>query len=86
MTDYDNYSDNLAFEPEMTWEDLVKWAQKFCAKSKIYFFEYRSMSGFEVDGLSINRDGSIFCNWSCELSKNARSYRQIQTIIEALYE
>lgn len=74
-----DYNDNLAFEPEMTWEDLVEWAKEFCKQQKLGASIYPD--AFIIQSLTFDRSGDIE---QCRV-KN-RTPRQMQTIIKALYE
>lgn len=86
MTDCDNYSENLAFEPEFTWGNLLDWVREFCHSKKMYFeLEYDSTM-LMIGQVVFEEDGDVSC---CECGKilaETRTPRQMQTIIKALYE
>ncbi len=88
-----DYNDNLAFEPEFTLEDLVKWVRKYreevndfdiiAGDEDIYLKNLRFCSDgyIYVDEDSLEEDVNVV---PCITSE--RTPRQMQTIIKALYE
>lgn len=78
-----DYAENLAFEPEMTWEDLVEWAKEFADKNKLRM--KAKVRGIDVGELSIWPSGIVYSITGTCLNIN-RTPRQMQTIIKALYE
>lgn len=82
-----DYNDNLAFEPEFTWEDLIDWVKSIAPK---LIEQNESISMYERGFFLINN--ICFCECGNVLT-NGRAYiardktpRQMQTIIKALYE
>lgn len=85
MSDYEDY-ENLAFEPEFTWEDLVEWVEDVfsgrCLLSSNIFG-----SKFYINRLFVFEDiGVIRLYDSDRIIAGHRTPRQMQTIIKALYE
>ena len=88
-----DYNDNLAFEPEMTWEDLIEWVRK-CREEYNDFNVYICDEDIYAKNLTFCSDGHIYVDESClgdEITvipcvTSERTPRQMQTIIKALYE
>lgn len=76
-----DYKDNLAFEPEMTWKDLVKFAQ---AKGWSYMDDFCVYK----DKLGIGKDGSLYSMGmkSKALTPPTLKPKQMKAIIENLCE
>lgn len=86
MNNTPDYNDNLAFEPEFTWEDLVEWAKEFCKKHHLsYELDYCDTL-LAIDLVSVQKDGYVSCNGCYHSLAENRTPRQMQTIIKALYE
>lgn len=86
MSDWENYKDNLAFEPELTWDELAEWARNYAEKNDIRLEE--EQNSFTLWGIECYKDGEILLQTnydSVDLKKKA-SPRQMQTIIKVLYE
>lgn len=85
-----DYENDLAFEPEMTWKELMKWARNLAATGHacMYIGEdniYACNLEFCADGHVYVDDNAIDDNVvPCITSE--RTPRQIQAIIKALYE
>ena len=79
-SDYLDYENNLAFEPKMTWEDLVKFA---LAKGWFYMDDFCVYK----DKLGIGKDGSLYSMdkmKSKALTPPTLKPEQMKTIIENL--
>ena len=79
MTEYED----LAFKPELTWEELCEWAVKemnakeyFSLMTGIKSFEFRGLEFSDVGIVKIKETGTV-------LAKNKTS-AQMKIIIEAL--
>ena len=86
MNNTPDYENNLAFEPEMTWEDLVKWAEEFCKLNQLFFDLNYGFSYLTVGELNCRNDGLVDCGCCSNTLAQNRTPRQMQTIIKALYE
>lgn len=78
-----DYNDNLAFEPEMTWKDLVEWAENFGKEKGLR--TRKGGTSIDIDTLSIWQSGFVYSIDGVCLNIK-RTPRQMQTIIKALYE
>ncbi len=83
MNNTPDYENNLAFEPEMTWEDLVKWAENFGKEKRLRI--KKGDTSISVDMLVCWQIGYVYNVDGLCLNIN-RTPRQMQTIIKALYE
>lgn len=87
MTDYDNYSDNLAFEPEFTWGDLLEWVDSVALNliernESITIYEN---SFFLINNICFTKCGNVLTDERAYIAKN-RTPRQMRVIIKTLYE
>lgn len=78
-----DYENNLAFEPEFTWEDLVKWAKEFAENKKLSI--KLKEKNIVIDTVSLWRQGFVYSVDGMCLNVQ-RNPRQMQTVIKALYE
>lgn len=76
-----DYKDDLAFEPEMTWEEFKNWCKNFDILIKETFVYYNGLYFYD-DGDIVVRVGDYE---GILVSKN-RTYKQMQEIIKNLYE
>lgn len=86
-----DYGDNLAFEPEMTWEELVEWVKKSIDKDILYIHNESNYVDeyIEIKQMIFSRTGDIyFNNWDeyHELICTGKTPRNIQTIIKVLFK
>lgn len=70
-----DYEDNLVFEPEITWEDLCRYAESKGCEIKGSFIK--------LNGLAFIENNKMLA--SGKLTDNI-SYRQMKAIIENLVE
>lgn len=84
MNNTPDYNENLAFKPELTWEELKEWAKNKVKKieSEIIFIDFGD--GNEVmfkpnHKIEFNNEDM----W-CVVRRNV-SYERMKTIIEALW-
>ena len=72
--------DNLAFKPELTWEELCEWAKDkgaYVLEQDEFYFDYL---WFSSDGDITLKDGD-----TTYFVGSPRTYEQMKTIIEALW-
>lgn len=74
MNNTPDYDDNLAFKPELTWEELCKYVENTAAVSNDSFYK---------DGLTFYKYGTVFAGDNLVTSFKTPS--QMKTIIEALW-
>ena len=86
-----DYRDNLYFEPEMTWEQLLEWIKKSFDKDDIYIHnegEYVD-EYIEMKQMIFSRTGDIhFNNWDeyHELICTGKTPRNMQIVIKVLFK
>jgi hypothetical protein len=74
MPDYEN---DIVFKPAMTWRDLCEYAKRKNA--------YIWKKNINLNNLSFSADGKIKTS-DYEIVAENRTYEQMKTIIQALYE
>jgi hypothetical protein len=74
MPDYEN---DIVFKPELTWKELCEYA-----KSKGAFIWEKTI---HLDNLCFSADGNIETA-DYDIVAEHRTYEQMKTIIQALYE
>lgn len=81
MSDYDNYDECLAFEPELTWEEFCEWA-----KEKKYQADFKLDAIVLRNVVALTMAGDVLINAKTCLVQIAdnRTPEQMKTIIEAL--
>jgi hypothetical protein len=79
MPDYEN---DIVFKPELTWKELCEWANS--KGIKVYKSPYDDFKRIDYEGLSCFKDGSMTFDY--ETFAEHRTYEQMKTIIQALYE
>lgn len=87
MSDYENY-DNLAFEPELTWDELCEYAK---IKGLRVWGNLVSKHIPQKGDIIIHKTGKVAWtnyigsnNYIIEFAEN-RTYEQMKAIIEALW-
>lgn len=82
-----DYNDNLAFEPELTWEDLVKWVKNIAPKliEQGHSVATYNITVVFINNICFNERGNVLTNTGAYIARN-KTPRQMQTIIKALYE
>ena len=79
MNNAPDYKDNLAFKPELTWEELCEWV--WSNKNKIDALVGNDY--IEVRCIDFNKDHTIDADGGT-IAKD-RTYEQMKAIIEALW-
>ena len=81
MNNTPDYENNLAFKPELTWEELCEYIKN---KGKFIEFDNAIRVGFRAGSLIFYQNGKIKDGEGYKLAEN-RIYEQMKTIIEALW-
>lgn len=82
-----DYEDNLYFEPQPTWEDVVKVAQKYGYEEVSINNGYTYLVNSTIDGFVIYSDGTIYDDEVEECyTLNPRTYTQLIKFFEVVYE
>ena len=76
--------DNLAFKPELTWEELCEWAVKE-TNAKEYFSLMTGIKSFEFRGLEFSDVGTVKIKETSTVLAENKTPAQMKTIIEALW-
>lgn len=82
MDNTPDYNDNLAFKPELTWEELCEWA-----KEKKYQADFKLDAIVLRNVVALTMAGDVLINAKTCLVQIAdnRTPEQMKTIIEALW-
>ena len=86
-----DYGDNLVFEPEMTWEELVEWVKKSVDKDNICIHNEGGYINEEIqiEKFIFTRTGCIYFenfDYEDEIVFENRTPENMQAIIKALYQ
>ena len=79
-----DYNDNLAFEPRMTWEQLIEWMKNSDLVLKCNI-TMKSKDWFMLNNIFFNSIGNVLTNERYFIADN-RTPAQMQTIIKTLFE
>ena len=87
MNNTPDYDNNLAFEPELTWEELCEWVKKDFSQKLIDGGETLNMYSkdfFFINNMMFVSCGNILTDGRCYIAKN-KTPSQMKTIIDALW-
>ena len=76
--------DNLAFKPELTWEELCEWAVKEM-NAKEYFSLMTGIKSLEFRGLEFSDVGIVKIKETSTILAKNKTPTQMKTIIEDLW-
>lgn len=79
-----DYENDLAFEPAMTWDQLVEWVKNSDLVCKC-IITMQSKDGFMLNNIFFNSIGNVLTGERYFIADN-RTPAQMQAIIKALFE
>lgn len=87
MNNTPDYENNLAFKPELAWEELCDWVRKDFSQKLIDDGETLNMYSkdfFFINNMMFVSCGNILTDGRCYIAEN-KTPSQMKTIIEALW-